>query len=149
MVKGAVRAGPVEKIGESPITALTKLVFPRLKPHTTVDGRSAVQPTPRGPVAVSWLQSFGAGFDEDCGGGGGEAAGAAPPAAFSLRVALPGAVEARLCLPATPCAVGAPPGTPRILLDGEVREAALDGDYACVGGVGGGEHVAACPSSGW
>ena len=114
-------------VGATPASPGWSTVLVRPQPGRVLSGSAAV-PTPRGPVGVAWVQTW--------------STAAAAPTAFSLRVALPGAVSARLCVPLPSCGVGA-----NILFDGTAVVGVIDGDYVCVDGVGAGEHVAACPAA--
>ena len=102
------------------------------QPGPVLNG-SAVLPTRRGPIGVSWWQELtGQVID-----------------AFALRVTLPGAVTGRACLPLNPCvaSVGKKQSATSVpvSVDGKHALGVIDGDYACVDGLTSGEHVLACP----
>ena len=97
------------------------LVQPQLGPLTRVAG---AVPTLRGAITLAASQTL-------------DAAGA--PAAFSLNLTVPGAVAARVCLPASACVGGS------VRVDGAVVGGEADGDYACVE-VASGVHAMVCPA---
>ncbi len=124
----------------SPAAALLRWLF-GVRPTTPGFATVVIQPQPgdlpsgnatlpslRGPIAVAFTQAV-------------TPAQPRAPSQFTLKVSLPGAVVARVCLPLSACVGGA------VLLDGARVAAIADGAYACVDGVGAGAHSAACPAT--
>lgn len=96
----------------------------RPQPGSLPSGFATV-PTLRGPVSVAFNQSF--------------ADGGAFPSAIQLKLAIPGATPARVCLPASACADGS------IIVDGAPQTGERDSEhYVCLPALGSGNHVLSC-----